>query len=433
MKEQLKYEDTRFQKITASYNTVNSTLTALLQNQEPASAVPSTSDSATANTLVALQEELQIENLQRQLLVSGFMSQTAQHEAKSVHKTSTMWPCKGESALNGIFAIGWETKVVNHQGDRIKCSLLIESVVLRLPDTAARMSEFELFVTRFDGSDFSWWSSHMLDALTYLGQALPLQGKDARPESMSDTAWEDLDALASYCVRDMALQSPKMRLEQDAGLRDGDCALVGIVDIQDILKGVVFAGCNSAGVNTGDVRMSLPSGAFLVLRHVCHQLSLTRSLISGLCPSVDSSVAQQESSDTETMTSMDERHDNALMSFTDMPLPMSDSLSHGTSCVDVIARETDAFEPCMAMLINTESVDEPDFREQETDVLFYNASNMFEDDSVLQTSMYDHGASDATFGSDARIVLGTYASLVEHESSMRLLLRGQLPEFDRHP
>ncbi|MCO5557957.1 hypothetical protein L7F22_011531 [Adiantum nelumboides] len=56
--------------------------TALLQNQEPTSVVPSTSDSATANTLAALQEELQTEKLQRQLLVSGFMSQTAQHEAK---------------------------------------------------------------------------------------------------------------------------------------------------------------------------------------------------------------------------------------------------------------------------------------------------------------------------------------------------------------
>ncbi|MCO5612559.1 hypothetical protein L7F22_066827 [Adiantum nelumboides] len=59
----------------------------------------------------------------------------------------------------------------------------------RLPDMAARTPEFELFVTRFDGSNFAWWSSHMLDALTCLGQALPLQGKDARPESMSDRAW----------------------------------------------------------------------------------------------------------------------------------------------------------------------------------------------------------------------------------------------------
>ncbi|MCO5605167.1 hypothetical protein L7F22_059347 [Adiantum nelumboides] len=81
LKEQLKYEDSRFQKITASYNTVKNTLTTLLQNQEPASTVASTSDSATLNTLAALQEELQTEKLQRQLLVSGFMSQTAQHEA----------------------------------------------------------------------------------------------------------------------------------------------------------------------------------------------------------------------------------------------------------------------------------------------------------------------------------------------------------------
>ncbi|MCO5552280.1 hypothetical protein L7F22_005792 [Adiantum nelumboides] len=81
-KEQLKYEDARFQKLTASYNTVKTTLTALLQNQKPAAAIPSTSDSASANTLAALQEELQTEKLQRQLLVSGFMSQTVQHEAK---------------------------------------------------------------------------------------------------------------------------------------------------------------------------------------------------------------------------------------------------------------------------------------------------------------------------------------------------------------
>ncbi|MCO5561790.1 hypothetical protein L7F22_015414 [Adiantum nelumboides] len=82
MKEQLKYEDARFQKLTASYNTVKNTLTTLLQNQEPTAATPSTSDSAAANTLAALQEELQTERLQRQLLVSGFMSQTTQHEAK---------------------------------------------------------------------------------------------------------------------------------------------------------------------------------------------------------------------------------------------------------------------------------------------------------------------------------------------------------------
>ncbi|MCO5575871.1 hypothetical protein L7F22_029676 [Adiantum nelumboides] len=183
----------------------------------------------------------------------------------------------------------------------------------------------------------------------------------------------------------------------------------------------------------------------------------TQLVVQGLCPSEDSSVAQEESFDSKTMTCVDDMHDDALRSFTDMPFPMSDSLSHGTSCVDVIARETDACEPCMAMLIDTESVDEPDFREPETDVLFYDASDMFEVDSVLQTPMYDHGVMstrlahegiahggeqevdtllhvwlDTMSGSDARTVLGTGASLIEHESSTRLLLLQQLSKFDLH-
>ncbi|MCO5564207.1 hypothetical protein L7F22_017865 [Adiantum nelumboides] len=54
MKEQLKYEEARYQKLNASYNTVKSTLTALLQNQEPAAAESSTSDSAALNTMAAL-------------------------------------------------------------------------------------------------------------------------------------------------------------------------------------------------------------------------------------------------------------------------------------------------------------------------------------------------------------------------------------------
>ncbi|MCO5551366.1 hypothetical protein L7F22_004868 [Adiantum nelumboides] len=76
MKEQLKYEEARYQKLNALYNKVKSTLTALLQNQEPAAAEPSTSDSAALNTMAALQAEFNTEKLQRQLLVSGFMSQT---------------------------------------------------------------------------------------------------------------------------------------------------------------------------------------------------------------------------------------------------------------------------------------------------------------------------------------------------------------------
>ncbi|MCO5601466.1 hypothetical protein L7F22_055589 [Adiantum nelumboides] len=63
MKEQLKYEDSRYQKLNTSYNTVKNTLTALLQNQEPTAAEPSTSDSAALNTLAALQAELNTEKL----------------------------------------------------------------------------------------------------------------------------------------------------------------------------------------------------------------------------------------------------------------------------------------------------------------------------------------------------------------------------------
>ncbi|MCO5572922.1 hypothetical protein L7F22_026683 [Adiantum nelumboides] len=350
----------------------------------------------------------------------------------------------------------------------------------RLPDMAVRTSEFELFVTRFDGSDFAWGSSHMLNALTCLGQALPLQGKDARPESMSDRTWEDLDALARSTIMLSLLESVYCIVMHAHTTRDVWqllCQRYGTSESKDALRArcrmqqrrcqhrldataltTLEADVVYEVTHNGHVWMSLPSGALLVLRHVCHVPSLTRSLTSesqlgdngchavldehgfslrheqlvlargasvdstypmqssetvvcvptkvrqleqatsscetqlvvqGLCPSVDSSVARQESSDLETMTCVDDRHFDALRSFTDMPLPMSDSLSHGTSCVDVIARETDACEPCMAMLIDTDSEYEPDFREPETNVLFYNASDMFEDDSVLQTSLYD--------------------------------------------
>ncbi|MCO5578423.1 hypothetical protein L7F22_032265 [Adiantum nelumboides] len=104
MKEQLKYEDDRYQKLNASYNTVKNTLTALLQNQEPAAAAPSTSDSAALNTLAALQAELNTEKLQRQLLVSGFMSQTAQHEAKVKQLEEELAKAKAELAAVGSLA-----------------------------------------------------------------------------------------------------------------------------------------------------------------------------------------------------------------------------------------------------------------------------------------------------------------------------------------
>ncbi|MCO5578204.1 hypothetical protein L7F22_032042 [Adiantum nelumboides] len=104
MKEQLKYEDARFQKLNASYNTVKNTLTALLQNQEPAAATPSTSSSVAANMLAALQEELQMEKLQRQLIVSGFMSQAAQHEAKVKQLEEELARAKAELEAVGSLA-----------------------------------------------------------------------------------------------------------------------------------------------------------------------------------------------------------------------------------------------------------------------------------------------------------------------------------------
>ena len=62
-------------------------------------------------------------------------------------------------------------------------------------------SEFVLFHTRFDGSGFEGWKAGMHDALTQLGQVLPLQGIGARPKSMTDDEWEDLDELACSTIR----------------------------------------------------------------------------------------------------------------------------------------------------------------------------------------------------------------------------------------
>ncbi|MCO5558512.1 hypothetical protein L7F22_012097 [Adiantum nelumboides] len=104
MKEQLKYEDAKYQKLNTSYNTVKSTLTALLQNQEPAAAEPSTSDSAALNTLAALQAELNTKKLKRQLLVSGFMSQTTQHEAKVKQLNEELAKAKADLTAVGSLA-----------------------------------------------------------------------------------------------------------------------------------------------------------------------------------------------------------------------------------------------------------------------------------------------------------------------------------------
>ena len=50
---------------------------------------------------------------------------------QSIHRTPTMWICKGDGALNSFLAAGWETKVVIHQGDKIKCSVIGELLVFR--------------------------------------------------------------------------------------------------------------------------------------------------------------------------------------------------------------------------------------------------------------------------------------------------------------
>ncbi|MCO5612812.1 hypothetical protein L7F22_067083 [Adiantum nelumboides] len=76
----------------------------LLQNQEPAASAPSTSDTAALNTLAALQEELQTEKLQRQLLVFGFMSQMAQHEAKVKQLEEELTKAKVELEAMGSLA-----------------------------------------------------------------------------------------------------------------------------------------------------------------------------------------------------------------------------------------------------------------------------------------------------------------------------------------
>lgn len=51
------------------------------------------------------------------------------------------------------------------------------------------------FVTRFDGSDFEHWKARMHDALTQLGQVLPLQGRmlgESLCPMMSGRTWMSL-------------------------------------------------------------------------------------------------------------------------------------------------------------------------------------------------------------------------------------------------
>ena len=53
------------------------------------------------------------------------------YQSAEVHQTPTMWISKGDGALNSFLAERWETKVVQHQGDTIKCSVIGEKIISR--------------------------------------------------------------------------------------------------------------------------------------------------------------------------------------------------------------------------------------------------------------------------------------------------------------
>ena len=51
--------------------------------------------------------------------------------SKEVHRTPTMWVCKGTVAQNDILPAKWDTKIVHHQKDLIKCSVVTDKMVTR--------------------------------------------------------------------------------------------------------------------------------------------------------------------------------------------------------------------------------------------------------------------------------------------------------------
>lgn len=51
--------------------------------------------------------------------------------SQEVHRTPTMWVCKGAAAQNIFLPAEWDTKVVQHQGDTIKCTVVSDKVVTR--------------------------------------------------------------------------------------------------------------------------------------------------------------------------------------------------------------------------------------------------------------------------------------------------------------
>lgn len=48
-----------------------------------------------------------------------------------VHRTPTMWIAKGESALGHFLPRKWNSKVIQHNGDTIRCCVVEEKVVVR--------------------------------------------------------------------------------------------------------------------------------------------------------------------------------------------------------------------------------------------------------------------------------------------------------------
>lgn len=51
--------------------------------------------------------------------------------ASDTHCTPTMWISKGKEALSHFLSPAWDSKIVQHNGDTIKCSVMVEKVVVR--------------------------------------------------------------------------------------------------------------------------------------------------------------------------------------------------------------------------------------------------------------------------------------------------------------
>ena len=50
-------------------------------------------------------------------------------KSQEVHRTPIMWVCKGSATQNDFLLADWDTKIVEHQQDTIKCSIVTNKVV----------------------------------------------------------------------------------------------------------------------------------------------------------------------------------------------------------------------------------------------------------------------------------------------------------------